>query len=104
MGEIIYTHTNKNFPKDYIGKTITPLRLQINNLRTTVLHSNNSNLPVSTHDSDHEVSTLEDCNNLKRIYDQEEHPDPELTLKLLRYVEIARAYFKINNKHLSLIV
>lgn len=44
----------KHCPKDYIGKSINPLRLLIENHRTTVFHKN-INWPVSIYALEHQI-------------------------------------------------
>lgn len=68
-------------------KTTTPLHLRINSRRTTVLHQY-SNLSVFAHASEHKITKLEDCYNLKGIYKHEEHSYTDFNDANLRIHEI----------------
>lgn len=57
---VVYHLQCKLCPKDYIGKTITLLRLRTNNHRTSVLHQSYK-LSASAHAQEHNISSLFDC-------------------------------------------
>lgn len=85
---IVYQLICKNCPKDYIGKTTTPLRFRITNHRFDVSHQN-SNRPLSQHAIEHNITKLEDGFILKGIYQQNHDLDPQITETKLRSIEIA---------------
>ncbi len=85
---VIYQLTCKSCPKDYIGKTITPLRFRITNHRFDVAHQNILR-PLSAHAVEHGVKSLEDGFDLKAIYQEDPDPEPARVDAKLRDVEIA---------------
>lgn len=67
------------YPKDYIGKKITPLRVRINNHTFDIVH-HNSEIPLSSYTiHQHNKNRIEDLYKLKYIIYHDE-PNPEDSL------------------------
>jgi hypothetical protein len=85
---VIYQLTCKQCSKDYIGQTVTPLRVRMTNHRFDVAHQNRSR-PISAHAVDHKSGELENCYTLKGIYHLKPNPDKMINSHELRNIEVA---------------
>ncbi len=85
---VLYQLKCKICSKDYIGKTITPLRIRMTNHRFDVCHQNRER-PVSSHAMSHNLQNLEDCYSLKGIFQEQLNQDQNKITVHLRNTEIA---------------
>lgn len=85
---VIYQLKCKHCPKDYIGKTITPLRIRMTNHRFDIFHQN-AERPVSAHAISHNETKIEECYELRGIYSEKPGLDINTNALKIRNIEVA---------------
>lgn len=73
-------------PEDFIGTTITPLRIRMNNLRFDIVHTNSA-IPLSSYASHHKNKKNEDSFELKEMYHEEPTAEDNLYLSKIEILK-----------------
>lgn len=88
---VVYQFTCRHCPKDYIGKTTTPLRFRVTNHRSDVHHQKIFR-PLAAHAIEHNVKSLEEGYTLKGIYKENTNPEESNTYTNIKLKNVETAH------------